>query len=98
MRQRKMLELEIARAHVPAREFATIARHCQQQLCERWRFRPIEMPQALILSDVDHDDGGLAVLGYGLWLTPRRFYDLAEPVLGVLNRPTPASHGPLPSS
>src|SRR5437016_8285560 len=88
-----MLELEIARTDVPAREFAAIARHCEQQLCERWPFRAIEMPQALILGDVDHDDGGLAVLRHGLWLTPRRCDDLAEPVLGVLNRPTTASHG-----
>src|SRR5437016_4619292 len=88
-----MLELEIARADVPARKFAAIARHCQQQLGERWRCRPIEMLQALILGDVDHNDGWLAVLGHGLRLTPRRCDDLAEPVLGVLNRPTAASHG-----
>ena len=57
--------------------------------------RAFEVPQALVLHDVHHDHGGLAVLGDRLRHAPRGFDDLTKAVLRILHRPTALGHAPV---
>ena len=58
-----------------------------------WSFQSFETLKALVLFGSKHHDGGFAVFGHRLQFAPRRLNDLAEQILGVLDRPTATSHG-----
>jgi hypothetical protein len=74
------------------REFSAVLRYGKQKFCQRRRLRSIEVTQAFVLIGRNYDHRRLAVLGDGLRLASCRFDYLAEPVLGVLDRPISVGH------
>jgi hypothetical protein len=58
-----------------------------------WSFQSFEMLKALVCFGSKHHHDRSAVFRHRLWFAPRRLNDLAEPILGVLDRPTATSHG-----
>jgi hypothetical protein len=57
-------------------------------------FQNSEMLQAFVLFGGYHDHRGFPVFGHSLRLATRSLNDLAEPILGILDRPTALNHGP----
>ena len=58
-----------------------------------WSFQNFEMLKALVFFGSKHHHGGFAMFRHRLWFALRRLNDVAEPILGVLDRPTATSHG-----
>jgi hypothetical protein len=57
-------------------------------------FQNAEMLKTLVLFGGYHDHRGFPVFGYNLRLATRSLNELAEPILGILDRPTAMHHGP----
>jgi hypothetical protein len=74
-------------------EFTVVGRHAEKVIGKVWSFQSFEMLKALEFFGSKHHHGGFAVFGHRLWFAPRRLNDLAEPILGVLDRPIATNHG-----
>jgi hypothetical protein len=55
-------------------------------------FQNFEMLKAFVLFGSNDHHGGFPVFSHSLWFAPRSLNDLAEPILGILERPTSMSH------
>src|SRR5262249_38119052 len=83
----------LSHASVEALDRFAVAWHRKQQLGKAWRLQAFKLPQPLVFIRGHYDHGRPAVLRHQLRLLLRCLDDLAESVLGVLERPFASGHG-----
>jgi hypothetical protein len=79
-------------------EFAIISRHGEKMIGEVRSLQNFEVLKAFVLFGSYHYHGGFPVFGHSLRFAARSLNDLAEPILGILDRPTSTNHGLTSSS